>query len=292
MNWDDLKIVLAVARERTQSAAARRLRVNQTTVARRLAAIEGALAVRLFERTDGTHVPTDVGAELIERAEAIEADMLALEASVAGRDAAAVGTVRVTSVPILVNRLLAPAVPALRRDHPDLRLELIAEPRSLSLTRREADIALRLARPVGGVALARRIGTVAYAVYRSAGDATPDPPWITYEEALEYLPQARWIHSAMGGAHPSLCVNDAEALLAAVRTGVGRSVLPCFVGEADSALVRVGGQEPVMQRELWLLVHRDLRPLARVGAVLDWIVATVRSARPDRCGEGVLSDPA
>ncbi len=292
MNWDDLKVVLAVARERTQSAAARRLHVNQTTVARRLSAIEQDLSARLFLRVDGALVPTDAGMDLIGRAEAVEADVLALEASVAGRDAGASGTVRVTSVPILVNRLLAPAVPALRRDHSGLRLELIADPRSLSLTRREADIALRLARPVGEAALARRIGTVAYAVYRAAGDATPDPPWIAYEEALEHLPQARWIHRAMGGSQPALCVNDAEGLLAAVRAGVGRSVLPCFVAEADSALVREGGPEPVAERELWLVVHRDLRPLASVSAVLDWIVATVRSAKPDQCGEVGRADPA
>lgn len=279
MNWDDLKVVLATARAGTQSAAARRLGVNQTTVARRLAAIERDLSARLFDRVDGVFKPTDAGAMLIARAEAVEGELLAMEAAVAGRDAVAAGSVRVTSVPVLVNRLLVPAVPALRRAHPDLRLELIADPRSFSLTRREADIALRLARPDGGSALARRIGRVAYAVYRAAADTSGDPPWITYDEALAHLPQARWIARAMAASDaPALRVNDAEALIAAVRAGAGRSVLPCFVGEADGALRRLGGPEPVLERELWLLVHAELRPLRRVGAVIDWMAATVRHA--------------
>ena len=155
--------------------------MDATTVGRRLRAAEAALGARLFQRMpDGALRPTQAGelaAAHAERAEAVVADLLE---AVAGADAAPVGTVRVTAVPVLVGRVLAPAAAALTARHPGLRLELVAEPRDLSLTRREADVALRLARPTPGAGqavLARRIGRLVYAAYApaacpSGGEAT------------------------------------------------------------------------------------------------------------------------
>lgn len=228
MEWSDLRHVLAVARAGTLAAAARRLRVNQTTVSRRIAAAERALGARLFERSDGTLRPTRAGEAAVNRAAQVELEVEALERRVTGTDAAPAGTVRLTSVPILVNRLLVPALPKLYAAHPRLQIELIADQRNLHLTRREADIALRLARPESGTALARRIGRLDYAVYGPRRRAANALPWITYEEGLGHLPQARWIDAAAGKDVPvSLRVNDAETILQAVRAGLGKSLLPC-----------------------------------------------------------------
>src|SRR5690242_3613016 len=198
MDWDDLRHLLAVARAGTLSAAARRLGVDQTTVARRLAALEKALGVQLFERNDGLLRPTQAGERALARAAAAEQEIQELAQGAAGGDAAPAGLVRLTAVPILVNRLLIPALPALARRHTQIRLELIAEPRNLSLTRREADLALRLARPESGAGvLARRIGYLDYGVYVPRRKAiTHRLPWITYEEGQGHLPQARWIATA------------------------------------------------------------------------------------------------
>jgi DNA-binding transcriptional LysR family regulator len=192
-NWNDLRYLLAIAQGGSLSAAARRLRVDDTTVARRLAAAERALGARLIERVDGAMRPTPAGEVAIGHAERIEREMQDLQNRIGGADQAVAGTVRLTSVPLVVNRLLVPSLPALAAAHPLLRLELIAESRNLSLTKGEADIALRLARPRGGgTVVARRIGRLAYAVYgpgqRSAGgrrnaDALPGSltkkPWTT-----------------------------------------------------------------------------------------------------------------
>jgi DNA-binding transcriptional LysR family regulator len=272
MEWSDLRHVLAVARAGTLAAAARRLRVNQTTVSRRIAAAERALGARLFERSDGTLRPTKAGEAAVARAAQVEREVEALERRVGGADAALAGTVRLTSVPILVNRLLIPALPKLIAAHPRLQVELIAESRNLHLTRREADIAVRLARPEAGTALARRIGRLDYAIYGPRRRAGAALPWITYEEGLSHLPQARWIDAAAGpDAAVSLRVNDAEAILQAVRAGLGRSLLPCFVADAEKGVARLGPSKPVLSREIWLLVHRDLRPQARIAAVIDWL---------------------
>jgi DNA-binding transcriptional LysR family regulator len=278
MEWSDLRYVLTVARAGTPAAAARRLGVNQTTVARRIAATERALAARLFERRDGVLHPTKAGEAAIARAAQVEQEVLGLERGIRDADAAPDGTVRITAVPILANRLLIPAVPQLLARHPRLRLELIAESRNLSLTRREADIALRLARPESGVALARRIGWLDYAVYGPRRRKADALPWITYEEGLSHLPQARFIAAATrGGGTAPLLLNDAEAIVQALRAGLGKSLLPCFVGEREPGLGRLS--RVVLAREIWLMVHRDLRAQARIAAVIDWLMELTPACR-------------
>jgi DNA-binding transcriptional LysR family regulator len=277
MEWSDLRYVLAIARAGTLSAAARRLGVNQTTVARRLAAAQTSLRARLFDRSEGLFRPTKAGDEVLRRAAQVEAEIDAIARGIGGSDAVVAGSVRVTAVPILVNRLLIPALPKLSAAHPNLQIELIAEPRNLRLTRREADIALRLARPERGDALARRIGRLDYAVYAPARRSGP-LPWITYDESLSHLPQARWMAAAPPAALPKLLVNDAEAILRAVGAGLGQSLLPCFAADDDKRLRRMSGAKPVLSREIWLLVHRELRAQARIAAVIAWL----DSAMPGR----------
>jgi DNA-binding transcriptional LysR family regulator len=280
MDWSDLRHVLMVSRAGTLAAAARRLGVNQTTVARRLAAAEAALGARLFERVDGVLSPTKAGEAAVARAAQVEREVEALERGIGGADAVPAGTVRVTAVPILVNRLLIPAAAKLYAAHPGLRLELIADPRNLSLTRREADMALRLARPEGGTALARRIGRLDYAVYGPRRRNAEELPWITYEEGSSHLPQARWLAAAAGGsATAPILVNDAEAILQAMCAGLGKSLLPRFVGEGEKRLKRLGKTKPALSREIWLLVHPELRPQARIAAVMAWLTGLMATCR-------------
>jgi len=276
MEWSDLRYVLTIARAGTLAAAARRLGVNQTTVARRLTAAEATLGARLFDRRDGVLYPTKVGEVAIARAAQVEQEVLALERGIGGADAAPAGTVRLTAVPILANRLLIPTAPRFLARHPRLHLELIAEPRNLSLTRREADIALRLARPESGAALARRIGGLDYAVYGPRQRKADALAWITYEEGLSHLPQALWIGAQDHKTSP-LLLNDAEAIVQAVRAGLGKSLLPCFVGEREPGLRRLS--RVVLAREIWLMVHRDLRTQARVAAVIDWLTELMSMLR-------------
>jgi DNA-binding transcriptional LysR family regulator len=273
MDWNDLRYILTIARAGTLAAAARRLGVNQTTVARRLAAAEAALGARLFERVEGVLHPTRAGQAAIVRAAGVEQEVHDLELGIGRSDADAAGLVRVTAVPVLVNRLLIPALPALRARFPRLRIELIAESRNVSLTRREADIALRLGRPESGRAvLARRIGNLTYAAYGPRRRAPERLPWITYEEGLSHLPQARWMAASIpAGQSAPIMVSDAETIIHAIHAGLGKSLLPCFAVDQDPRLQRLGGPRAVLTRELWLLTHRDLRHHARIAAVIAWL---------------------
>lgn len=274
LNWNDLRFLLALARSSSLAGAARRLGVNESTVARRLAEAEQRLGARLFERGLGAFSPTEAGRAALAGAERVEREVQAVEAAVSGADRLAAGLVRVTSVPIVVNRLLMPALPELLRAHPQLRVELIAEPRDLSLTRREADIALRLARPAKELrAVARRIGRLDYGVYAPARRARGALPWITYEDAMAALPQWRWMaeRAAEGEAEPRVTVNDAEAILQGIKAGLGKSLLPLAVAEGEPGLRRLDPGPPALSRELWLMVHPELRGLTRVRVVLDWL---------------------
>ena len=282
LNWQDLRFVLAVARSQTLAGAARELRVNESTVARRIAQAERKLDAHLFERTAGILSATEAGQLAAGAAERMELEVQSIEVAIGGADRHAAGTVRITSVPVLVNRMLVPAVPRLLDAHPELDIELIAEPRDLSLTKREADIALRLARPQKELrALARRVGQLDYAVYRAEGAGHESLPWITYEDAMADLPQRTWIAQRAArddGKGFVLKVNDAETVIHGVKSGLGRSLLPIAIADKEPGLVRAEDNGPALSRELWLMTHPELRRLVRIEVALDWIASTVRDA--------------
>ncbi len=277
LNWDDLRFILAAARSASFAGAARRLRVNESTVARRITGAERCLNTQLFERNIGGLQPTKAGLKAIARAERIELDVYAIQNDVSGMDQVVAGSVRLTSVPIVINHVLVPELQNLLKAHPQLQLELVAEPRNLSLTKREADIALRLARPSRELsAVTRRIGQLEYAVYARKGKKMKLLPWIAYEDSMSDLPHARWIRKQMirdEQQHSCLMVNDAEAILAGVKTGIGKSLLPVVVAEKESKLIRVDYETQSLTREVWVLIHPDMRKLARVRAVVDWLIS-------------------
>jgi DNA-binding transcriptional LysR family regulator len=279
LNWNDLRYVLAIARSGgAHGPAGRLLGVNETTVSRRLARIEAVLGSKLFQRSEGSLRQTDAGHRVIEHAERVELEVEAVKEMSIGTKSAVAGSVRLTSIPILINRLLFPDLKRLYSACPDLRIEFIAESRNLSLTKRDADLALRLARPNKEQrVIARRIAQIKYAVYATRKSSRL--PWIVYEDRMLELPHAAWLqHKARTeNGVTNVVVNDAELALHAVKAGLGRSLLPTFVGETERGLTRLGGVEAVLERELWLLVHPELKHLARVKAVIAWIEEAVTS---------------
>jgi DNA-binding transcriptional LysR family regulator len=276
-NWNDLRYLLAVARGQSMAAAARLLGVDDTTVARRLAALQESLGARLCQRSaDGTLRLTGAGERAVLHAERMEREIGALDTALSGAAGAASGTVRLTAVPIVANRILVPAAKSLLQRHPALQLEIIGDAKDLNLTRRETDLALRLARPkTGGTkVVARRVGALRYAVYAASScpaRVARKLPWIGYDETMAHLPQARWIADkvASGERAAALRLCDAEAVLEAVVAGLGRSLLPCAVADCERRLQRLGPTD--LTRELWLLTHAELRTLNRVEAVAAWI---------------------
>ncbi len=286
-NWNDLRYVLAVSRRDRLAEAARLLGVDDTTVSRRLAALEAATGRRLFHRlADGRLELTEAGRAAATLADRMDREIGALKAGAADSDGVS-GVVRLTSVPFVVNRMLVPAIGPLLVRHPQLRVEMISEARNLSLSRREADMALRLARPPsGGMRVkCRRVGSLRHAAYMAAGqpDRAAALPWVSYDETMAHLPQARWMAAAIrrGPARAArLRVSDIETALEAVAAGHGRSLFPCVIADRDRRLRRTPGDaHPAPpSRELWLLVHAELSRLPRIEAVTQWIAERAAEA--------------
>jgi DNA-binding transcriptional LysR family regulator len=280
IDWNDLRYVLALARGRSFAAAGRETKTDATTVGRRLRLLEERLGTALFQRdAGGSMTPTPAGEIAVARAEAIEAEIVALSGALEAADLTAFGKVRLTAPPSIINRLLIPTAAGLLSHHPGLQLELIGDARNFNLTRREADMALRLARPAdmaNSKVVARRIATLNYAVYVAAGkrDQAERLPWLVYEDGMMHLPHARWIAAQVekSGEGGALAVNDAEALLQAAVAGLGRALLPTILVERVDGLCHVEIDDKTLPvREVWLLTHAELRHFARIRAVAEWL---------------------
>src|SRR3954454_1231589 len=166
-DWDDLRFFLAVARSGRLTVAARRLEADHTTVSRRLLALETALKAKLFERKPQGYSLTEQGERLLAKAESMESQALAISAEVGGSDLALSGTVRVRAPDGFGTYFLAPELGALAERHPGLTLQLVALPRTFSLSKREADIAVTLEQPTEGRLVSRKLTDYRLRLYAS-----------------------------------------------------------------------------------------------------------------------------
>jgi DNA-binding transcriptional LysR family regulator len=245
--------------------------------------------VRLFDRRGRGLTPTEAGASMLERAERIEAEVVAAERELAGRDASLRGSVRITAGDGMAHSVLLPALGELRRTHPGIAVELRADTRVLDLSRREADVALRLFRPVEPVLVGRRLGTVHFSLCaghryleragtpRTVADLAGHD-WIGFDASQDELPQTRWLHRQVPGLEWTLRTTTTASQVIAVAEGHGLALLPRFVAVRDPRLVTVLPSLSPPTRELWLVVHEDMRNNARVAAVMSWLARTVTSA--------------
>jgi DNA-binding transcriptional LysR family regulator len=286
MDWDDLRLVLAVVQEGTLSGAARRLRVTHSTVFRRLDAIEKGLGVRLFERFRDGYSATPAGESVAELAARFADDFVALERRLSGQDLRPSGTVRLTTSDTICT-ILMQHVPALRTAHPEIQLEISISNAMANLTRREADIAIRPSPAPPETLVGRRIANIAHAIYGSpasrpgrGGDDPGDYEWIGLDDTLATTVIGRWMHEKIPDARISLRVDALPALRDAVRAGLGVALLPCYLGDEDDRLRRTPrGAVPEAQSALWLLTHSDLKHTARIRAVMDFLATALGSER-------------
>jgi DNA-binding transcriptional LysR family regulator len=279
MNWDDARFLIAIAEGTTLSAAARRLRVNQSTAARRLARLESGLGTRLFERTAGRLRPTAEGDRALTHARAAEESLRALDRELSGWDGRLEGTVRLTALLSFCVHWIAPRLPTLQALHPGLTLDLLPTGDNLSLGRREADLALRHGHPTAGPALTRKVASLGYAAYavaslaeRAKREGMTALPWADCDLGLDTPEALLWVRETVAPPRFVARAPDAVTLLAIARSGVAACLLPCHLGDGDPALLRLTGSNPVTQRDLWLLSHPDQRELARVVAVKEWLL--------------------
>lgn len=286
LGWDDLRVILAVSQGGTLAAAAERLRVSHATVFRRLNQMERQLGVRLFERRRTGYTPTAAGAEATALAGRLENDIAALQRRIADRDQRVAGAVRITTTDTLLYGPLSAVLPAFRRAHPQIVLEVAVSNTMLDLDKGEADVAIRPSREPPPSMLGRRISAVAMAVYGSRKGPVPEPgvlgryDWAVPDESLAHTPARRWLEDKGLLSRAVYRANSLFALREAARQGVGLAVLPCYLADPDPQLVRVGAPVPELQSELWLLTHPQLRRTARVKTFVDTLARLLRPLVP------------
>jgi DNA-binding transcriptional LysR family regulator len=259
------------------------------TVGRRIALLEKRLGVTLLQRTPDGFAMTPAGDAVLRQCIAMENAALDLERVAAGRDSLAAGSIRLTATEALALQVIAPAVAELRKDHPDLRVDLAVGVRSLDIARREADLAVRVGRPSGSGLVCRKLGEVGYSLYASRGylakhripqrgKGLADHDLITFTGA----PAATspfFMNESCDGARIALRCDNPLIQLQSAANGIGIAELACFLGDGCADLVRIWPGEPPALRSVWLVLHEDLRRSARIRVVSSMIEDAFRRQR-------------
>jgi len=300
MDWDNLRFVLGLARAGTLSLAADGLGVTHTTVSRRIKAFETSLGVRLFDRRPEGWVLTAAGEELAAAAEAMEVEVHRLDRKLLGADNRLSGTVRIATLDSFAGSNPELFV-ALRDAYPRIDLEVTVATRFVDLTRREADIAIRWTTGSPPPHLVgRKVGAFEYAVYGAKSLVEQMPPgapldtypWLTWDPRLGARQTAEWMRTHVPKARIAMYLDSAAVMMGALRGGVGIAHQVCQQGDVDDRLVRLRGVEPGWGVDGWLLTHPDLRHVARIRAVIDFLYARLVEMRPRFSGAlGVDPDP-
>jgi DNA-binding transcriptional LysR family regulator len=286
LDWNDLQFVLALARAGALDRAAEVLGVDPSTVSRRVRALETALGAPVFERSPSGHRLTALGRRLVATADQVSTDLAAVEREAASADERLVGTVRIATSDTFSRVHLSPIVASFARAHPQLSFEIVADQRSADLLRREADLAIRMVRTARAQLVSRRLATVGHGLYASrdylgahpfggAGDLAGHG-LLGYHESLARMPEARWLDARAAGARFVVRANRVDPLLVAAVNGLGLAVLPCYLADPEPRLVRLLGPDQVVSRELWLVMHRDSRRIARFRAFAEHLAAELR----------------
>jgi DNA-binding transcriptional LysR family regulator len=294
LDWSDLRYALAIGMAGSLAAAARQMRVNHTTVLRRLDALEQRLGARLFERTRTGYRPTEAGALVLEQARRMADQADAIERRVLGRDRELTGLLRVTTAYVVMEHLLPQPLAQFARAFPGIEVEVVENAVLVDLSRqradespawvrREADVAVRLSTHVAEHLVGRQLGQTQCRVYacRGAPDLpqTVQPlsvlvreaPWVAFERDAQSRVYDRWMQQQLAQARVRLRVDIFNAVASVLRTGIGVGVLPTFMEPRHPELVAVSEPIPQLAVPVWMLTHPDLRETARVRAFMQHV---------------------
>lgn len=289
MDWNDLRFFLTVARTQSLTKTATILNVSQSTVSRRIAALESSLKARLFVHHQTGYFLTDAGQDVMKDAEEVEGKVLSLESRISGFDQRPAGKVRLATAITLASHLIIPELPRFNARFPDIVLEIITGVGQVSMSRHDADIALRLVRPEQQSLKIRKVGRIDSAVYGAktyleshpavANDPQQGRGFITWDSSYSHLPSAKWLQDTFPKAPSVLVTTSLVAQIAAVKAGLGLAVLPDFIAAQEPDLIEVMPAKKVFSEDLWLVTHADLSASARIRAVADFLAEIIGEDR-------------
>jgi len=289
MDWDNVRVFLAVARAGQLLGAARNLSLNHATAARRISALETELGSRLFvRRTNGSSLSAE-GERFLPFAERMETEMLAAQEAVGAQDVSLSGTVRIGAPDGFGVAFLASRLARLAEHHPNLRLELVPVPRTFSLSRREADIAVTLERPREGRLVAKKLVDYTLGLYASrdyleripapmTAEQLSDHRLVGYVEDLIFSPALDYAAEVLKDWRSDVAVSSAMGQFEAVRAGAGIGILHTFMARRDPSVLRVLS-DVELRRAYWMVVHEDLRDVRRITVVGERLASIVAAER-------------
>jgi DNA-binding transcriptional LysR family regulator len=292
LDWNDVRFFLAVARERTLARAAAALGVDQTTVGRRIAALEARLGVALFTRSAAGFQVTAAGTSVLEAAERMDEAALDLRARLAGEEEASPSTVRVATTESLAEAFVVPAVRELHARHPRVHVVVTTGWACVDLRKGEADLAVRLVRPTDARLACRKVASFSLRLYasreyvakRGMPEALAGHQLLAYEDAVRTGTRHPFANLPMEQGELVLLSNSHRVLLVAATSGLGLVQLPSYVGDGHPDLVRVL-PEAEDRYSVWLVVPQALRRIGAVRLVSDAIADAFRRAPPAPNGE-------
>jgi DNA-binding transcriptional LysR family regulator len=293
-DWNDLRVLLAVGREGSTLAASKVLKINQTTVARRLEALETDLGLKLFERGQSGSRLTEAGTDLFGEAEKVERAAAALEHRAAAHQRGLAGTIRVTAAESVANTALIPALAEFRRLYPEVTIELAMTDQPLSLEDGEADVALRAGAALTDSDLvSRKLAEFAFCIYCSRSYAElygcPTRPEDLKNHVLigpdgdlmARSPGMDWMFQQAPNAEVRVRANTMNSLVASVKAGLGVAPIPAVLSDLDPDLVRCMVPEPKPVASLWLLTRPDLKDVPRIRAFIDFVTPYIHTLARD-----------
>ena len=279
---DDWLLVTRVAESASLVLAAQRLGISHATAFRRLGSLEQRLGVRLFDRRAGRYAATAAGEAMAEAGGAMQAQADAALLRVQGQDLRPRGLVRIASTEGVISGLLLPLLPGLRKALPELNLQCSARNDFHNLSQREADLALRPATSPPPHLLGQCIAPLRHAVYAQRAKARrfqraplDQQPWIALDDSAAGSQALIWLARQLPLEQVALRFSGLLMVRAACAQGLGLAVLPCFLGDAEPDLLRLGEPLAECDSELWLLSHPELRQTARIKAAKQWLLAAL-----------------
>ena len=289
LTWDEMCLVHAITNVGTLSGAARSLDVSHPTAFRRLNKLEQKMEVRFFDRARDGYTATAAAEEVSTLVQRLMNDVLAVERCISGQDLRPSGTLRITTTDTLLFGWLLPSLQEFRISYPEIQLELVVSNAVFSLSKREADIAVRPAEKPDENLLGRKIGTIAQAAYMAKkltktvdiSEVIDSIDWIGPDESMSYPGFNRWLEEENLVERCRIRVNTVYGMLSAAKAGLGLAVLPCYLGENDKQLIRVGREISSMAVDLWVLTHPDLRKTERIRVFLDHVERFAKKSQFD-----------
>jgi DNA-binding transcriptional LysR family regulator len=290
LSWDDFKLVRTIERAQGLAGAAAELQVDQSTIFRRLGALEESLGAALFERRRGGYRLTPSGEEMAQTAARMEEDALSTERRIRGKAITPRGEIRIATADSLLAYLLTPMFRRFQDLCPDIRLDVVVGNAPLNLSKRDADIAIRATQSPPDNLVGRKIAPINWALYGLSAeypeaDAFPnamalkDKRWVAMGDDMAALRTVR----AFVDISPEKIVFRADSVLAlaqAIEAGIGVGHLPCFIGDRGKELRRLSSIRPDMGADLWVLTHEDLRHSPRIRIFMDFIGEELAKQRP------------